>query len=400
MTIPYPSLEQRNEDQLAAAAISRVSGGLTADIVNSQIATLRETLLLIDGGLDAPICPELTNANPSSPHTVLIEAFAWLLAQQANQLNQIPEQNLIAFANLFGIEPRAAAPAETILTFTVDAPLNTAVTVPIGTQISSADGVYVFETTEALTIPYGTPSGQTAAKRTETGHTLLSPDVLTEMIDTIAFVETVTNAGAIDSGSELESVESVLNRVKRYTRRGERIVSVKDLEDAILDEAMNGNGVVRAFPFVINGQFDTTKPTPGYTTVVVMTKTGDPVDDLTAQKIAALLDQAVGNQFINPVPPTFINFNVTATVKLNTGSPEGAVLAAIEANLRNFYSASREKFGRSILRSEIITVIEGTGGVDFIVSAAGAPVIAAPLVDTNLASHQLAKLVNVNLEAA
>jgi uncharacterized phage protein gp47/JayE len=396
MPIPYPNLEQREEDRLAAEAIARVSGGLTADIVNAQIADRRALLPLIDAGLDTPICPELTNANPSSPHTVLLEAIAWLLAQQAYQLNQVPEQNFIAFANLFGIEQRAAAPSETVLTFTVDAPLNIAVTIPEGTQITSADGVYVFETTEAVTIPYGTESGHPAAQRTESGHTLLSPNVLTELIDPIAFVETVTNASAIDSGSELESVESVLNRVNLYQRRGERIVSVKDLEDAILNEAMNGNGVVRAFPFVINGTFDGTL-TPGYTTVVVMTKTGDRIDDLTEQKIAALLDEAVGNQFIYPVPPTFVEFDVTATIKLNTGSPEGAVLAVVEANLRNFYAASRAQFGRPILRSEIIAVIEGTGGVDRIVVAQGAPILAAPLVDTTLASHELPKLVEVNL---
>ena len=104
-------------------------------------------------------------------------------------------------------------------------------------------------------IPSGTLTGTATARRIAAGHTLLSPNVLTKMIDSIAFVDAVTNVPAIDSGTELESLESTLQRVKRYQRRGERIVSAKDLEDAILNDALNGNGVVRVFPFVVNGQF-------------------------------------------------------------------------------------------------------------------------------------------------
>ena len=80
--IDYPDLEIRNEDQLAAEAIARVSGGLTEEIVRAQIREREEMLELLAAGLIVPVCPELTNANPSAPHTVLLEAFAWLLAHQ------------------------------------------------------------------------------------------------------------------------------------------------------------------------------------------------------------------------------------------------------------------------------------------------------------------------------
>lgn len=405
--IEYPNLEIRPEDRLVAEAIARVSGGLTSDLVEAQIRARRELLLMIDAGLESPICPELTNANPSAPHTVLLEAFGWLLAQQAYRINRVPEQNLIAFANLFGIEPRAATAAETILEFSVDPPADTDVTIPAETQVSSSDGLFVFETAESIVIPFGTATGEVLARRTTTGQTLLAPNTITEFIDTVAFVETVTNPSAVDSGTGIETLESTLNRVKFYQRRGERIVSTKDLEDAILTDALAGNGVVRAFPFIINGEFLTNKPTPGHTTVIVMTRTGDNIDSGSMNKVAALLDQAVGNQFIYVVNPFFVEFNVEASVKLNTGSPQGAVLAAVERNLRNFYSPSREKFGRPILRSEIIAVIEGTAGIDRIevIVAPGetltqnTPILAAPIDDAKLLEFQLPKLVTVTINA-
>lgn len=397
MPIEYPDIEIRNEARLAADSIARVSGGLTADIVNAQIETRRELLKLIADGLDAPICPELTNANPSSPHTVLLEAFAWALAQGMYRFNRVPEQNFIAFANLFGIERRLATFAETTLTFTVAPPLNTAVTIPIGTEVTTADGLYVFQTAAALVIPYGTPTGSVLARRTVNGHTLLQPEVLTELIDPVAFVTGVTNLNAIDSGTALESIESVLERVKRFQRRGERIVSTKDLEEAILEDGLAGNGIVRAFPFVRNGEFGSGQPLVGHTTVVVMTRTGENIDATATQRIAVLLDTAVGNQFIYLVNPTYVEFDVTASIKLSTGSPSDATVALVETNLRNFYAASRENFGRPILRSEIIAVIEGTAGVDRIEVPESGVILASPLVDTKLVEYQLPKLGDVTI---
>jgi hypothetical protein len=393
--IDYPDLEIRNEDQLAAAAIARISGGLTVGIVDAQIAARRELRALVEAGLGDPICPELTNANPSSPHTVIIEAIAWTLAQQAHRINRVPEQNLIAFANLFGIVQRPATAALTTLRFAVDPPPLTDVTIAAGTQITSDDGRYVFETAEDLVIPYGTATGDVAGVRSVTGHTLLSPGVLTDLVDNPAFVTAVTNPAAIDSGSELEALAQTLERVKRYARRGERIVSTKDLEEAIADEALAGNGVVRAFPFVRNGEFDLVKRV-GHTTVVVMTKSGETVDASTRARINALTDTAVGNQFIYVVDPAFVEFDVEASVQVNTGSPEGAVLAAAEANLRAFYAASRVQFGRPILRSEIIAVIEGTAGIDRIVAGETA-IITSPTADTRLKEYELPKLIDVTL---
>jgi uncharacterized phage protein gp47/JayE len=269
------------------------------------------------------------------------------------------------------------------------------VTIPIGTQVSDVDGKYVFETAQAITILYGTATGSVLAKRTVAGHTLLAPNVLTELIDPIAFVESVTNLSAIDSGTKLESLESTLERVKRYMRRGERIVSTKDLEEAISEEALGGNGIVRVFPFIVNGEFLIQKPKAGHTTVVVMTKSGDNIDSIAAVKIAALLEQAVGNQYIYVVNPVFVEFNIKVSLRLNTGSPQGAVLGAIEKNLRNFYAANREQFGRAIYRSEIIAVIEGTGGVDRIEPEAADQILAEPATDTKLLEFELAKLMEV-----
>lgn len=393
--IDYIDLEIRNEDQLAAEAIARTTGSLTAEIINAQIRERQEILKLIEDGLDIPICGELTNVNPSAPHTVILEAQAWLLAQLAYRFNLVPKQNFIAFANLFGIEPRPAANAETILQFNLSLGRGASVTIPIGTEITNVDGTIVFETTEEVTVFFGTTSVNVLASNTEPGPVLLPPNVLTEMTDTIAFVSSVTNPSGIDSGSFEESLDSTLSRVKSYQRRGERLVSTQDIEDAILDEALNGNGVVRAFPFTVEGNFDQTKL--GYTTVVAMTKNGDNLDSIALQAIADVIKQAVGNQFISIVNPFFVEFDISVNVRLKNNLLSGAILSAIENNLRAFYSPSREQFGRAIYRSEIIAIIEATAGVDRIVVPNREQILNEPINDRVLQNHELPKLENVTI---
>lgn len=392
--IPRPELTIADEELLAAEAIARTTGVLSVELIDSYVAKFGELRKLAAAGNLQPLCPELTNANPSAPHTVILEAQAWMLAQMAYRINQIPEQNLIEFARLFNIELRAATRAETIIHFTT-AGATQAVTIPAGTRVSTEDGTIVFETTAGLTIPQTATTGDAAARNLAAGHTLLASGKLTRILDNIAFVGATANQAAIDSGTEAESVDAALERMRQYQRRGERIVSSKDLEDAILDEALSGNGVVRAFPFVVAGDFSRMTKV-GHTTVIVMTKSGENIDSIAQQRIALLLDQTVGNQFIYIVNPIFVEFNVAATVRLNANSAQGATIAAVERNLRNFYAASREQFGRDVLRSEIIALIEGTGGVDRIESS-GTQILASPQFDSKLAEFQLPKLVNVTI---
>lgn len=397
--IPAPEIEIRDEQQLAAEAIARTSGGLTADLVNAQIEERRRLLALIESGVGVyPICPELTNANPSAPHTVILEAMGWLLGQMAYRINQIPKQNQIAFANLFRIGLREAEPATTILTFYVAPPNDVDVTVPIGTQISTDDGSVIFRTTAALVIPFGDESGSVAASNINVGSLLLSPEQLVKMVDPIAWVDSVTNLAAIDGGGDDETIEEALERARSYQRRGEKLVSVLDFEDAIRYDVLRGNGIVRGFPFVVQGAFSG-PARPGHTTFVVMTRNGLPITIANKQTINSILMQAIGNQFIYISDPIYTSFNVTATVKLTNAAPQAinATKTAIETNLRTFYAADRENFGRPILRSEIIALIEGTQNVDRIVSDPAGPILESPLVDTKLQPWELPKVVTVTL---
>jgi len=403
-----PDLDIRDEEALAAEAIARTAGSLTVERIDSQVTMLRDELRprIVAGGL-MPICPELTNANPSSPHTVLLETMGWMLAQMARRINQLPERDAIEFHRLFGIELREASAATTTLEFTITPVEGIDVVIPEGTQVATSDGAYVFETDEELVVPYPETEGSVAATRTATGKLLLAPDTLVVMEDAIAFVAAVANPEPVDSGTDAETVDQALLRARNFQRRAERLVSARDVEDFVLEEAMAGNGIVKAFPFVravededltaeeIAAAF--AEPKAGHTTVVVMTSTGNPVSQEVKDSIHTGLEQMIGSQFPYILDPQFVTFSVDADIKIEGITPQLAIVAAVEKNLRDFYATKKGNFGRRILRSEIIAVIEGTPGVDRIVSDEDGPIVDTPAADISLTPYQLPKLENVTL---
>jgi uncharacterized phage protein gp47/JayE len=400
--IPPPLLDLRNEDEIAAQAIARVSSSLTVALLDKYIGMLQALIPLVESGeYDEPLSQELTNANHSSPHTELLEAITWVAAQLAYRINQLPDRDKIAFANLFLNGLREATAATTTLRFSVTPPNGADVTIPEGTQVSTSDGNVIFETTATLLIPFGTATGNVGARRTKTGATLLAPNTLTSMVDPIGYVDAVTNLAGIDSGSNGETVNEALDRARSYQRRAERLVSGRDVEEAIFHEVLGRNGIVKAFPFIQSGNFEGGNK-PGYTTLVVMTLTGLPVSDELQSAIRLLLEeQAVGNQFIDLVGPIYVDFNVEVAIQTTGLISQSTVRASVERNLRTFYAPRLGNFGRKILRAEIIAVIEGTDGVERIIPASEiGPILVSPVADIAVVPYKLPRLLTVTITAS
>jgi uncharacterized phage protein gp47/JayE len=392
--IVAPVLDSRNEERITAEAIARVTGGLTVERINRNIEIQRQLLALVEGGAVPPAaCPELTNANPSSPHTALLEAFTWVVAQQSYNINLLPERDQIEFAALFGIEMTEAVPATATLRFTVNSV--TGATVPAGTRVATQGGEYTFATVSQLVVAAGQSTGDVAAACETAGAVLLSPNTLTSIIDPAANVVSATNPDAVDSGADAETLQSALARARNYQRRAERLVSAEDLESAILEEALGGVGLVRAFPLVSDGDWSTTRA--GHTTVIVMTPTGQPVSLAARQAITALLAQLVGNQFVHVLDPVYVTFDVTAAVQVKDLTPQAGALAAAERALRDYYAPKAANFGRAVRETNIIRLIEETDGIDHIVPDSPSSILVAPAADIVLAPYQLPKLVNVTL---
>jgi hypothetical protein len=392
-----PDLDIRNAAQIAAQAIAFTSGGLTVERVEHNIAVQRELLTLLETGdvPSQPSCPELTNANPSSTVCVLLEAAAWLLSLLARKVNILPVKVQVEFARLFRVELREATKATATLKFTVAPPEGLGATVPAGTAVSTADGRDTFVTDEELVLAAGVASGEVSGTSAAPGALDLSAGQLVSLADPVAWVSSVTNELAVGSGSDAETIESALARARRYQLRGERLVTHGDLESAVLDDVLLGNGVVKAFPFIKDGDY--AELLAGHTTLVVMTRAGASVGDEAKRRIAAALAQAVGNQFIYVKDPAFVDFDISADVRLTGLVPQDVVLASVARRLAEFYAPTTGNFGKSVYQSDIIGLIEGSEGVERIERQPGGDLLVSPEEDLAVAPYELPRLVSVTL---
>lgn len=100
--------------------------------------------------------PDWTDHNVSDPGVTLIETFAYLVDQLLYRLNRVPDKNYLAFLDLLGIQlyPPSAAVAD--IDFWLSAPQPDTVTLPAGTEVTTAAGeteeAVVFATTDDLRI--------------------------------------------------------------------------------------------------------------------------------------------------------------------------------------------------------------------------------------------------------
>src|SRR4030095_14231161 len=82
-------------------------------------------------------CPEWTDHNVSDPGVALIELFSWLVEQMTYRLNQVPDKNYNKFMDLIGITLQPPSPARAEVTLWLSAPLPTALTVPMQTEVGT-----------------------------------------------------------------------------------------------------------------------------------------------------------------------------------------------------------------------------------------------------------------------
>jgi hypothetical protein len=133
MSLPSPDLDDRTFDQLLADAQTRIAQA---------------------GGA-------WRAASAGDPGVVLLDAFAYLTEQLLFRVNRIPEKAYVAFLNLIGAQLYPPTASTAVLTFSTQALVPSAVTIPRGTRVGAqrsgtpGDDSIVFVTVNDATIAAG-----------------------------------------------------------------------------------------------------------------------------------------------------------------------------------------------------------------------------------------------------
>lgn len=162
---------------------------------------------------------------PADPVRLFLKSLAYTIATLHHTIQLAAEQNILAFAQkghldaiglLLGTTRLQSAPATCMQRFYVAEPLASAVTIPAGTRVTTADGKGVFATQHAAIIDAGNLFANVAITAMEHGSHLngLVPSQIHKLIDPIAYVVTTENMTTTSLGADVESDEHFRERAQ------------------------------------------------------------------------------------------------------------------------------------------------------------------------------------------
>ncbi len=161
---------------------------------------------------------------PASLPSIMVKEMALLHYQMLQYIDAGPKQTLLKYsthenldvlAGNFGLKRRQAEKATTIIRFTLAGTGQpSAVGVPEGTRVRTEDGVY-FATTEYAEILPGEQSIDVTAAALEAGaeSSGIEEGQVNQLVDPIPYVASAVNMTASSGGTDIESDDSLTERV-------------------------------------------------------------------------------------------------------------------------------------------------------------------------------------------
>jgi phage-related baseplate assembly protein len=213
---------------------------------------------------------------PGDPVRLFLSTLAAVIAQRNVLLDYTGKMNLLRYARgdyldhlgaLLDVNRLPAAPARTVLEFTLAAPLAYPALVPEGTR-ATADSVVFWATDELLTILPGEVSGRVGATcLTEgTASNALVAGQINRLVDALAYVSRVENIETTAGGSDIEDDARLRERIRiapeQFTTAGSEgayhfwaISAHADIENvAVLSEPLFPPGEVHLFLLLTGGR--------------------------------------------------------------------------------------------------------------------------------------------------
>ena len=301
---------------------------------------------------------------PADPMRILIYAVALDLYQIEQYVERAGKQDLLKYSygdfldNLAagrGVTRQQAAAATATIRFTLSEAKGYAVGIPAGTRVTNGDGVY-FQTLEYGEVPIGSLTVDIEAECTEVGvaGNDLTAGQLNVLVDPVAYVESVANTDTSSGGTNLETDESLAERVFLAPSS----YSVAGPDDAYIYWTRTYNTDI--------GSVKPTSPNPCEVVIYILMKDGS----IPEEGVVSGLEDYLHDSNIRPLTdqvtvatPTAKTFSIDLTYKINLS--ESAKAETIQAEVANavqdFIKWQTSEIGRDINPSELIKRVVAAG---------------------------------------
>lgn len=305
---------------------------------------------------------------PAQPERLMLDVLAYREILLRILFQEAAKQNLVQYATgailehhgrYFGVTRLPARKARTTLRFRADnearASTGTVITIPAGTQVRTKDSKHSFVSLSDVILEMTDTFKDVEAEALDAGAGANNypPNTVTELLTTIAFLESASNIRVTERGADLESDDQLRQRVieapESFSVAGSRqayMFHAKSAHPSIIDVAVESR-------------------VPGTVQVYPLTVTGTPTSEVITDVETILRDERVRplTDTVQVMKPVVKSFNINARVTLLQSAPAIETRAEILRRLSEYADIIKRRLGRDIVPTQIISRIQGVSGV-------------------------------------
>ena len=297
----------------------------------------------------------------------------------SNLLNYAPLEVLKHLGILMGVEQLEAERSKTVLKFSIDNPLDFNVVIPVGVEVETKDGNFIFQTIESVILLAGeteiTVNAECETACADANGYLVGQ--VNNLITPLSYISNAENITITSGGANEEDVESLRERIRqapeKYSNAGSRGAyryHTFSAHPSITDVAVvsPSPGVVNIYPLTVNGNPDAE--------IINIVK-----NYLNDDKIRPLTDN------VNVLSPSKVDFEIIAETVLYKDSDYSSVINILNEKLRTYKKNLSKKLGKNVIKTQIISLLNSTYGV-YKVN------ILSPASDIDILENQWANMTN------
>lgn len=327
---------------------------------------------------------------PAQIERLMIDVGAYRETVLRMKIQETAKKNLLSYAPLeilehigepLGVRKLLANCSATTLKFSVDEPLDFDFKIKTGCEVESKDGLVIFQTTEDVILKAGQTS-VTAEAICETpgivGNNYIIGSI-NNLITPLSYISTVENITVSSGGADDEDADGLRERIRQAPEkfsnagsRGAYRYHTLSAHQSITDVAI-------------------TSPSPGVVNIYLLTKDGNPTDDIIEIVQKYLSDDKIRplTDWVKVYSSEKVDFSISAKILLYKDSDLQSVMKTIDAKMREYKVSLSEQLGKDVVQTQIITLLNSVYGVfkvDLIIPS-----------DIDILEYQWANLLDFNI---